>query len=103
MLKQFRMWTWHEACQVTQAASVRRARRLGGLAGRRFHGAIYDSSPVPDLNTVMATAPMYRLTPSQAQATLARLRKVLGAWEVKAKLLGLSAEDRLELKDCFQV
>lgn len=65
--------------------------------------AIDDSSPLPDLNTAMATAPMYRLTPSQAQATLARLRKVLGAWEVKAKLLGLSAEDRLELKDCFQV
>jgi serine/threonine-protein kinase HipA len=65
--------------------------------------AIDDSSPLPDLNTVMSTAPMYRLTPSQAQATLARLRQVLGAWEVKAKLLGLSAEDRLELKDCFQV
>jgi serine/threonine-protein kinase HipA len=65
--------------------------------------AIDASSPLPDLNTAMATAPMYRLTPSQAQATLARLRQVLGAWEVKAKLLGLSAEDRLELKDCFQV
>lgn len=64
--------------------------------------ALDDSSTVPDLDTVMGTAEFYRVRDEEAQADLARLRKVLSTWEHKAKQLGLSAEDRLELQDCFQ-
>jgi serine/threonine-protein kinase HipA len=62
-----------------------------------------DSSTEPDLATVMATAEFYRVSREQAQQNLARLRGVLGTWENKARLLGLSAEDRAELKDRIQV
>lgn len=61
-----------------------------------------DSSAEPDLDTVMSSAEFYRVTAVEAQADLARLRQVLGSWEQKARQLGLSGEDRLELKDCFQ-
>lgn len=64
--------------------------------------ALDDSSTEPDLATVMSTADFYRVATKDAEADLARLRKVLAEWEQKAKNLGLSAEDRLELKDCFQ-
>lgn len=64
--------------------------------------ALDDSSTDPDLDTVMATAELYRVSTRDAQADLTRLRQVLGNWEQKAKQLGLSAEDRLELEDCFQ-
>lgn len=64
--------------------------------------ALDDSSPVPDLDAVMATAAFYRVTPEQAKADLARLRKVLATWQDKAKQLGLSAADRAELEDCIQ-
>lgn len=65
--------------------------------------ALDDASVEPDLYTVLATAGLYRVSAAQAQADLARLQQVLSTWEDKAKLLGLSAEDRAELKDCFQV
>jgi serine/threonine-protein kinase HipA len=65
--------------------------------------ALDDASVEPDLDTVMATAGFYRVSAAQAQEDLARLRQVLATWEDKAKLLGLSNEDRAELKDCFQV
>lgn len=65
--------------------------------------ALDDSSTEPDLETVMATAEFYRVSPEQAQQDLARLRRVLGTWDNKARQLGLSAEDRAELKDCIQV
>ncbi|MDP2417624.1 MAG: HipA domain-containing protein [Hydrogenophaga sp.] len=61
-----------------------------------------DRSADPDLDTVMATAEFYRVHAQEAQADLARLSQVLGSWKQKAKQLGLSAEDRLELEDCFQ-
>lgn len=64
--------------------------------------ALDDSSAEPDLDTVLATAEFYRVSAQDAQADLVRLRQVLGTWEQKAKQLGLSAEDRLELDDCFQ-
>jgi serine/threonine-protein kinase HipA len=63
--------------------------------------ALDDASTEPDLDTVMATAELYRLTRKQAQADLARLSQVIGTWQNKAQLLGLSGEDRAELKDCF--
>jgi serine/threonine-protein kinase HipA len=65
--------------------------------------ALDDSSTVPDLDTVVATAEFYRVSVEEAQSDLARLRKVLGTWEERAKRLGLSAEDRLELEACFLV
>lgn len=64
--------------------------------------AIDDADTSADLDLVMSTAEFYRLSSAQAQEDLNRLRGVLGTWEVKAKNLGLSAEDRAELKDCFQ-
>ncbi|MDP1967894.1 MAG: HipA domain-containing protein, partial [Burkholderiaceae bacterium] len=30
-------------------------------------------------------------------------KRILATWEAKARALGISAEDRLELKDCFQI
>ena len=65
--------------------------------------ALDEVSVEPELATVMATAEFYRVSVSQAQEDLARLRKVLATWEDRARLLGLSTEDRAELKDCFQV
>ncbi len=65
--------------------------------------ALDDHSTEPDLDTVMSTAEFYRVSAQDARADLARLRQVLGSWESKAKQLGLSAEDRLELEGCFQV
>lgn len=61
-----------------------------------------DSSAVPDLATVMQTAEFYRVSAADAKDDLESLQKVLSTWEAKAKALGLSAEDRLELKDCIQ-
>ena len=60
--------------------------------------ALDDSSTEPDFETVLATAELYRLSKADAQAELARLRAVIGTWEQRAKTLGLSAEDRLELE-----
>lgn len=65
--------------------------------------ALDDHSTEPDLDTVMSTAAFYRVSAQDARADLARLRQVLGSWESKAKQLGLSAEDRLEIEGCFQV
>lgn len=65
--------------------------------------ALDESSGEPDLNTVMSTAELYRVSAAQAQEDLTRLRQVLAGWEGHAKRLGLSAEDRAELKDCIQV
>lgn len=64
--------------------------------------AIDDSSRRPDLDTVMQTAEFYRVRTGDAALDLERLRKVLATWEAKAKQLGLSAEDRLELQDCIR-
>lgn len=61
--------------------------------------ALDDSSTEPDFDTVLATAELYRLSQADAQAELAGLRAVIGTWEQRAKTLGLSAEDRLELED----
>lgn len=65
--------------------------------------ALDDTDTSPDLGVVLATAEFYGLTQAQAADDLARLRKVLSTWEAKARQLGLSAEDRAELKDCFLV
>lgn len=64
--------------------------------------AIDDASTEPDLDTVLSTAELYRVTPAQAHADLERLQKVLSTWRQKAKRLGLSAEDQAELETCFQ-
>lgn len=64
--------------------------------------ALDDSSPMPDMDTVMATAAFYRVTAEQAKADPARLRNALATWQTKAKQLGLSAEDRAEREDCIQ-
>jgi serine/threonine-protein kinase HipA len=60
-----------------------------------------DASTAPDLTTVLGTAAFYRLTPAQAEADLAELCAIIATWESRAKRLGLSAEDRLELEGCF--
>ena len=64
--------------------------------------AIDDGSSLPDLDTVLQTADFYRVSTIDARADLERLRKVLARWEHQAKVLGLSAEDRLELQACIQ-
>jgi len=65
--------------------------------------ALDDASAEPDLNTVLDTAEFYRVSPDQAREDLAKLRQVLSTWQDRAKALGLSAEDRAELEDCFLV
>lgn len=64
--------------------------------------AIDDSDPHPDLDTAMKTAEFYRVKSAAAKAELAKLQGVLSGWREKARGLGLSAEDRLELQDCIQ-
>lgn len=64
--------------------------------------ALDEASTEPDLDTVMSTADLYRVTPQQAKEDLDRLRTVLSTWQNKAKQLGLSAEDCAELEGCFQ-
>ena len=65
--------------------------------------AIDDASTEPDLDAVISTAALYRVTPAQAQEELDHLQKVLRTWRHKAKRLGLSAEDQAELETCFQI
>lgn len=61
-------------------------------------------APLPNGSVyVLATAELYQLRKADAQAELARLRKVIGSWEQRAKTLGMSAEDRLELEDRLMV
>jgi len=64
--------------------------------------ALDDGSSIPDLDTVMRTAEFYRVSAAEAKADLERLHEILSTWENKAKMLGLSAEDRLELQGCIQ-
>ena len=64
--------------------------------------SIDGSSPLPDMDTAMAMAPFYRVSKADAAADLARLREVIATWEHKAKRLGLSEEDRQELRDCIR-
>lgn len=61
-----------------------------------------NTSPVPVVSMVLDTAAFYRLTPAQAQADLKELRGFVATWQARAKRLGLSAEDRLGLEDCFR-
>lgn len=63
--------------------------------------ALDDANTAPDLTTVLDTATFYRLTRAQAEADLTELHAVIATWEPRAKRLGLSAEDRLELEDRF--
>lgn len=63
--------------------------------------AIDDRSPLPDMDTVLGTAEFYQVTPQDAKADLAKLKGILANWETRAKALGLSAEERAELEDCF--
>ena len=60
-------------------------------------------SAIPDLDTVMATAEFYQVTPPQAQEDLSKLNSVMGTWQVKGKQMKLSAEDILEMSNCFMV
>jgi serine/threonine-protein kinase HipA len=60
-------------------------------------------SPIPDLDTVMATAGYYQVSALQAKEDLEKLRAVLGTWKARARRLKLSAEDILELSGCVLV
>lgn len=60
-----------------------------------------ESSPTPDLGTVLATASFYRLTPPQARDIVSSVLQELRGWEHRAKALGLSGEDLEELKGLF--
>jgi serine/threonine-protein kinase HipA len=64
--------------------------------------ALDDSNPTPDLKTVLETAEFYRLTKAEAEADLAALQPIVANWEPRAKQLGISALDRLDLEACFQ-
>jgi len=44
-----------------------------------------------------------RVCHARNDAGSAVMQQVLRTWEDKAKLLGLSAQDRADLKDCLQV
>jgi serine/threonine-protein kinase HipA len=71
--------------------------------GKDAHAlALDDRSTAPDMGTVLATAEFYRVDAKNAKADLTRLRRVIGGWQNKARQLGLSAEDRLELEACIQ-
>lgn len=63
--------------------------------------ALDDVSTEPDLDTVLATAELYRLNAAEAQDDLNRMKNIVNSWAERAKRLGMTAEDRLELEDCF--
>ena len=63
--------------------------------------ALDDSDPTPDWGTVLKTAGFYRLGQSQARDIIATVVATVGQWESRAKLLGMSGEDRAELDGIF--
>jgi serine/threonine-protein kinase HipA len=65
--------------------------------------ALDDVDPTPDLATVIRTAAFYRLSAERARDIVAAVIDVVQGWEAVARLLGMSAEDRAELTDLFQL
>jgi serine/threonine-protein kinase HipA len=63
--------------------------------------ALDDSDPSPDLGTVLETAEFYRLGQAEARDIMATVLAVVGQWEGRAKLLGMSGEERAELEGMF--
>lgn len=65
--------------------------------------ALDDSDPSPDLGTVLETAEFYRLGQAEARNIMATVVAVVGQWEGRAKLLGMSGEERAELEGMFSL
>jgi serine/threonine-protein kinase HipA len=63
--------------------------------------AVDDHDASPDLATVLHTAEFYRLNAKEAKSIVEKIIAVVRPWEVKARLLGMSAEDRSELEAIF--
>ncbi|MBK9442933.1 MAG: HipA domain-containing protein, partial [Comamonadaceae bacterium] len=63
--------------------------------------ALADHDVTPDLETVLQTAEFYRLSAKEAQTIVDKIIDVVRHWDVQARLLGLSAEDRGELDAIF--
>ncbi len=55
----------------------------------------------PDLETVLSTAPQYRLAKRSAEKIVGRIRKAVSGWEVVAKGNGLSSGECAEAKHLF--
>lgn len=55
--------------------------------------AIDESDPRPDLATLRATAPLYRLTAARAAEIEAEVRTVVGTWRRVARSIGLAARE----------
>lgn len=63
--------------------------------------ALDDRDPSPDLGTVLETAEFYRLGKAESRDIMATVVAVVGQWEGRAKLLGMSGEERAQLDGVF--
>ena len=63
---------------------------------------IDDTDPRPDIATVRATAPYYRLSPAAADTIIAEVTAAVRPWRATARRLGLSREEILQTAPAFQ-
>lgn len=64
--------------------------------------AIDDTDTRPDIATVRATAPYYRLSPAAADTIIAEVTAAVRPWRATARRLGLSREEILQTAPAFQ-
>lgn len=70
---------------------------------RRNHALTLDGqSDLPDLETVLATAPYYRLKPATAKRLLDRMRRVTRTWRARARAARLSAVEIAAVEAAFE-
>jgi serine/threonine-protein kinase HipA len=71
---------------------------------RRSHALRLDeTSDLPELDTVMATAPYYRVKPTAARRLLERMRKLTRTWRDRARAARLAATEAAAVEAAFEV
>lgn len=63
--------------------------------------ALDDASRAPSLATVLSTAAFYRLAEEEARALVGRVLAAVGAWQVRARALGLTRVDVARAEQLF--
>lgn len=57
----------------------------------------------PDLDVVISTADLYRLSPQKTKQIIQQVCDVVSGWQSKARRMGLSAQDCLVLEHCMLI
>ena len=77
---------------------------LNPSPARRNHALRLDeSSDLPDLDAVMATAPHYRVKPVAARRLLERTRRVTQTWRARARAARLAANEVATVEAAFEL